>query len=130
MAKPSDCWSNSEWNEFGEKGPKFANIKRGRIPIVASKLRSGIPCKLSSRYTKGSFNVIFEVEFDDSVIWICRIRHMIHTKPRSISNYRRKVRWQECSTYDSTRTFRFQKSMPSKAIRTTNSEEVICSWRQ
>lgn len=75
MSKPSDGWANTDWNAFVQKRSKFANVKRDQILIVASELRSGLPCILSPRFTDGSFHAIFEIIFEDGVIWICRVRH-------------------------------------------------------
>ena len=77
--QPSYHWKrNHPWNEFIQENPKFASINRDQIPLLAANLRPGRSCVLSSKFTYGTSNVVFEIAFDDGVVWICRVHQSDH----------------------------------------------------
>ena len=75
MADPTINWTESDWPAFVIKHQEFAHVKVESIPLIASQLRHGIPCRLVAQFTSGSAHVVFEIAFDDGCRWICRIRH-------------------------------------------------------
>jgi hypothetical protein len=51
------------------------HIRLDALETRASEHRSGIPCHVNmTKFTFGGRNVVYEVEFNDNVIWIARIR--------------------------------------------------------
>ena len=51
------------------------HIRLEKLETLASEYRLGIPCRVNmTKFTFGGRNVIYEVEFDDEIIWIARIR--------------------------------------------------------
>src|SRR5438045_1496325 len=50
MAGPSISWSESNWEEFVGKRPKFGDIQVDRMAPLASSLRNGVSCRLSPRF--------------------------------------------------------------------------------
>lgn len=77
--QPSYNWEeNQPWNEFVKENPKFAPINRDQIPLLAAQLRPGRSCVLSSKFTYGTSNAVFEIVFDDGVVWVCRVHQNDH----------------------------------------------------
>lgn len=72
----NDC-TESNWSEFVKEHPEFDDVKVGSISLIASKLRGGIPSRLTSNFTFGTANAVVEVLFDDGCKWICRLRHRV-----------------------------------------------------
>jgi aminoglycoside phosphotransferase (APT) family kinase protein len=72
---PSEYWDASRsWEDFIQESPNFATIDRDQVRLVASRLRPGKSCSLSPKFTHGTANAVFQIDFDDGIAWICRVR--------------------------------------------------------
>jgi hypothetical protein len=81
QAIPSPIRPSSQWPDLrGARLPPtiqeaLNHIRLDELESRASALRAGIPCSVNTtKFNFGGRNVIYEVEFDDNVIWIARVR--------------------------------------------------------
>src|SRR6202022_4030227 len=73
MFRPSDTWNDyGSWEGFCNQNPQFAAIQFHNISTVASK-HYDMPCAVTpGKFEFGGLNVLFEVVFNDGVVWLCR----------------------------------------------------------
>jgi hypothetical protein len=74
MFQPSEGWTNfGSWEKFCETKPSFSAILVSKIPELASKYNHGKSCSITpGRYASGGLNVVFELVFEDDIVWLCR----------------------------------------------------------
>lgn len=66
-------WEDSNlWQEFAMNHPEFARVNIEDIEHVSTAARNDIACTIT-RFTYGVHNAVFEVTFEDAVVWICRV---------------------------------------------------------
>jgi hypothetical protein len=62
-------------DEFHERATTFlATVKWDVLASISSRLRNGVPCKLSGTYSIGHFNMVRRIAFADGVSWVARVR--------------------------------------------------------
>jgi|GEM_PF-4745085 len=129
MADPTTNWTESDWSAFVVKHQEFTHVKVESIPLIASKLRSGISSRVASRFTFGSAHTVFEIEFDDGYKWVCRVRH------RDSKEHPRYIKMTMESTIAAMRYVRENTSIPVPNVydyqtdyTATDIGAVICLW--
>ncbi|KAK4554759.1 hypothetical protein LTR86_008261 [Recurvomyces mirabilis] len=75
----SDNWLGaSDYEEGGELHTRaiafVANVQWDALVAIATGLRNGVSCELSSKFSLGHFNLVRRITFADGVSWIARIR--------------------------------------------------------
>lgn len=75
----SESWLDAEDNEDGSElhtraTTFFAAIKWDTLTSLASRMRDGIACQLSDKFSLGHFNLVRRVIFADGISWIVRLR--------------------------------------------------------
>lgn len=74
----SSSWVGTEEyeddSEFAQRANKFLReINWDRLTKICSERRN-IPCQLSERFSIGHFNMVRQIEFQDGILWIARLR--------------------------------------------------------
>ena len=86
LTQSNSHWKkNHSWNEFIQENPKFAFINHDQIPLLAAQLCIDRFYILSFKFIYDISNAIFEIFFDDDVVWVCRVHQ------NDESNYIKKM---------------------------------------
>ena len=75
----SDSWINADEFESGDelhnRATDFvAKIDWEALTSLASKLRDGINCHVSDKFSLGQFNMVRRIVFEDGTSWVSRLR--------------------------------------------------------
>lgn len=75
----SDAWFGLDEYDPGSEPYEraiafFAHVKWDILASKASRLRNGVSCKLSEKYSIGQFNMVRRITFSDGVDWVARLR--------------------------------------------------------
>ncbi|KAH6646233.1 hypothetical protein BKA67DRAFT_97034 [Truncatella angustata] len=75
----SEAWIGADATQpdsvFHERAASFvATVNWDALLSIASHLRSGMPCKISDKFSVGQFNMVRRIIFDDEVSWVARLR--------------------------------------------------------
>lgn len=75
---PSESWMNyGLWSEFCQSNPTFSSIDYNKITLVVSNVREGIAYDvMPDKFVCGGMDIIFEVVFKDSTIWLCQVSYV------------------------------------------------------
>ncbi|KAK0656792.1 hypothetical protein B0T16DRAFT_400230 [Cercophora newfieldiana] len=52
----------------------LATVKWDVLESISSRLRNGVPCDFSEKYSIGHFNMVRRIAFADGISWIARLR--------------------------------------------------------
>ena len=74
----SDPWIGADAtepdDEFHQRASMFiAAVNWDALLSLSSRLRHGISCKISDKFSIGHFNMLRRIIFDDQVSWIARL---------------------------------------------------------
>jgi hypothetical protein len=62
-------------DEFHARATTFlATVQWDVLASISSRLRNGVPCDFSDKYSIGHFNMVRRITFADGVSWIARLR--------------------------------------------------------
>ncbi|KAK9438138.1 Protein kinase-like protein [Metarhizium brunneum] len=72
---------NVSWKGVGDYGEEYAErihkfidkIDNKALESYASSLRGNQPCKISTEFSVGNFNLVRKIQFHDGVEWIVRL---------------------------------------------------------
>ncbi|KAK3935482.1 hypothetical protein QBC46DRAFT_358193 [Diplogelasinospora grovesii] len=61
--------------EFHARATTFlVTVKWDVLASIASRLRNGVPCDFSEKYSIGHFNMVRRIAFADGISWVARLR--------------------------------------------------------
>ena len=72
MKDDSEWHETPEWDIFVEAHHGYGKSLLNLVQCTASQARNGSRA-LISRFAYGVFNVVFQVVFDDNLVWMCRV---------------------------------------------------------
>jgi hypothetical protein len=52
----------------------FATVKWDVLASISSRLRNGVSCDFSEKYSIGHFNMVHRIAFADGISWVARLR--------------------------------------------------------
>lgn len=83
-AESADSLGSAAWigagaydpgDEYHNRATDFmAAVKWDTLKLISSRLRQGVPCELSDKYSIGHFNLVRRIIFADGVSWVARLR--------------------------------------------------------